>query len=92
MSERIPANQTYGCGRDVAFKDWQDYLLQMLHMGYIELDYKDNSHLKVTSLGEDVLYGRKSAMLAVIVREDFTAKGRKINSDSNRYQPICRTI
>lgn len=69
--------KTYGCGKDVAFKDWQDYLLQMLHMGYIELDYKDNSHLKVTSLGEDVLYGRKSAMLAVIVREDFTVKGRK---------------
>lgn len=41
------------------------------------MDYKDNSHLKVTSLGEDVLYGRKSAMLAVIVREDFTVKGRK---------------
>lgn len=69
--------KTFGCGKDVAFKDWQDYLLQMLHMGYIELDYKDNSHLKVTSLGEDVLYGRKSAMLAVIVREDFTVKGRK---------------
>lgn len=69
--------KTFGCGKDVAFKDWQDYLLQMLHMGYIELDYKDNSHLKVTSLGEDVLYGRKSALLAVIVREDFTVKGRK---------------
>lgn len=69
--------KTYGCGRDVIFKDWQDYLLQMLHLGYIEIDYKDNSHIKITSQGEDVLYKRKQALLAIINREDFTVKGRK---------------
>lgn len=69
--------KTYGCGRDVQFKDWQDYLLQMLHLGYIEIDYKDNSHIKITSQGEEVLYKRKQAQLAIINREDFTVKGRK---------------
>jgi len=69
--------KTYGCGRDVQFKDWQDYLLQMLHLGYIEIDYKDNSHIKITLQGEDVLYKRKQAQLAIINREDFTVKGRK---------------
>lgn len=69
--------KTYGCGRDVQFKDWQDYLLQMLHLGYIEIDYKDNSHIKIKSQGEDVLYKRKQAQLAIINREDFTVKGRK---------------
>ena len=69
--------KTYGCGRDVQFKDWQDYLLQMLHLGYIENYYKDNSHIKITSQGEDVLYKRKQAQLAIINREDFTVKGRK---------------
>lgn len=69
--------KTYGCGRDVIFKDWQDYLLQMLHLGYIEIDYKDNSHIKITSQGEEVLYKRKQTLLAIINREDFTVKGRK---------------
>lgn len=69
--------KTYGCGRDVIFKDWRDYLLQMLHLGYIEIDYKDNSHIKITSQGEEVLYKRKQAQLAIINREDFTVKGRK---------------
>lgn len=75
--------KTYGCGRDVIFKDWQDYLLQMLHLGYIEIDYKDNSHIKITSQGEEVLYKRKQAQLAIINREDFTVKGRKQKNVNN---------
>lgn len=69
--------KTFGVGRDVPARDWQDYMLQMLHLGYIEIDYKDNSHLKITQQGKDVLFGRKKAELAIIQREDFSVKGRK---------------
>ena len=69
--------KTFGVGRDIPQRDWQDYLLQMLHLGYVEIDYKDDRHLKITAQGNDVLYGRKKAQLAVISREDFSVKGRK---------------
>lgn len=69
--------KTFGVGHDIPSRDWQDYMLQMLHLGYFEIDYKDDSHLKITAQGKDVLYGRKKAELAVISREDFSVKGRK---------------
>lgn len=69
--------KTFGVGHDVSARDWQDYMLQMLHLGYIEIDYKDNSHLKITPQGKEVLFGRKKAELAVIQREDFSVKARK---------------
>lgn len=69
--------KTYGAGRDTSYQDWQDYLLQMLHLGYLELDYQEDSHLKITEQGIDVLYGRKKAELAVISREDFSVKGQR---------------
>jgi len=69
--------KTFGVGHDISIRDWQDYMLQMLHLGYYEIDYKDDSHLKLTPQGKDVLYGRKKAEMAIIQHEDFSVKGRK---------------
>ncbi len=58
--------KTFGVGKELSTTDWQDYLLQMLQLGFIEIAYNDAHKIKITNMGYDILYGRKSAQLCVV--------------------------
>ena len=77
MSRGYNQIKTFAAGRDVPVRDWHDYLLQMLQMGFIEIAYNEDNHLHVTQLGQDVVRGRKRVQLVVISREDFSVMGRR---------------
>ena len=69
--------KTFGVGKDISTQDWQDYLLQMLHMGFIEIAYDQQNVVKITQQGWQVLRGEMKVQMAVIDRNTKENRPRK---------------
>lgn len=77
VSHKYNQLKTFAAGRDIPHRDWHDYLLQLLQMGFIEIAYNEDRHIHVTDLGKEVLYRKRTVQLAVVNREDFSVKARR---------------
>ena len=81
--------KTYGAGRDLSYRQWKEYIYQMIHLGYIEIDYATNRTLKMTPLGKKVLFREQKAQLVVYREQNdsYTSTSGKRKS-SFKAQPI----
>jgi len=55
--------KTFGVGKEISYTDWQHYILQMLHHGFIEIAYDQNHVLKITDAGNEVLFHNRKVNL-----------------------------
>ncbi len=67
--------KTFGAGRHTSYFEWQQYLMQMVHQGLLEIDYKDHQKIKVTELGKKFIFEKKHLSLVQYV--PYQAKKKK---------------
>ncbi len=56
--------KTYGIGNDIAWRDWQQYIIQLINQGYLEIAFHQNNKLKLTSLSKKILFEGEKVSLA----------------------------
>ncbi len=63
--------KTYGISQDVSWRDWQQYMLQLINQGYVEIAFHDQNKLKLTSLSKKVLFENHKVLLADITHAEL---------------------
>jgi ATP-dependent DNA helicase RecQ len=80
QSKGLSKLRTYGVGSEIAWKDWQAYIIQMLNQGLVEIAFHQNNRIKLTPLSHKVLFEKRPVKLARNIEVDHTpvkVKGKK---------------
>ncbi|BAO54640.1 DNA helicase RecQ [Nonlabens marinus] len=78
MESGFQAIKTYGAGKDISWNNWQQYIIQMINQGLLEIAFHEQNHLKLTPQSQEVLFEDRKVALAVIPKpEELSAKQAK---------------
>lgn len=71
--------KTYGAAKDVPWRDLQQYIVQLINQGLLEIRFRESGRLLLTPLAKEVLYDGKNIQLAKLtkVKTEPVTKERK---------------
>ncbi len=79
--------KTFGIGADLSAQQWLFYLTQLKNIGLIEIAYDENMHLKISTFGEKVLFGKLTLQLAHYQEKEKLSKTAKVKKQPSSLSP-----
>lgn len=64
--------KTFGVGKEISWRDWQQFIIQLINLGYVEIAFHKNNHLQLTSLAGNILFENGEVFLAKVGGEKET--------------------
>lgn len=91
--------KTYGAGKDISWANWQQYMIQLINQGLLEIAFHEQNHLKLTPQAHKVLFENMPVQLAVIptskelAARNSEATGQEMPSEVNKdlYEALRKT-
>ena len=69
--------KTFGIAKDISWRDLQQYVIQLLNQGILQIYFHENGRLLLTPLAKEVLFENKTVRLANIAQEVEVVKSEK---------------
>ena len=70
--------KTYGVAKDISWRDLQQYAIQLLNQGVLQIYFHENGRLLLTPLARKVLFEGKKVRLATLIRETEKVKTERV--------------
>jgi len=75
--------KTFGAAQDISWRDLQQYIIQLLNLGVLEIRFHQKGRLLLTSLAKEVLFERKNVQLATLKRQEKTTQNSTQKTSTN---------
>nr|WP_315171908.1 DNA helicase RecQ [uncultured Flavobacterium sp.] len=87
--------KTYGIGIDISWYDWNQYIIQLINLGFCEIAFHQQNKLKLTSFAKKILFEGEKVQLTTVQKIDKTKaeiKERTPKTTSNSLFEILRKL
>ncbi len=74
--------KTYGAGKDLSHKDWQSYIEQLIHQGYLDIALEENLKIRLTDASKQVIGTERQTVN--LVRPAIIEEREQAEKASNR--------
>ena len=67
--------KTYGVGEGISWFDWNQYLIQLINLGYCEIAFHEKNKIKLTEFAKKVLFeGQKVKLIEIVKLSEIQQK------------------
>ena len=87
--------KTYGIGQDVSWYDWNQYLIQLINLGYCEIAFDQQNKIRLTPFAKKVLFDGEKVQLTTVQKpsiEKSEAKSVKSKTTPNSLFETLRKL
>jgi ATP-dependent DNA helicase RecQ len=87
--------KTYGVGADISWYDWNQYLIQLINLGYCEIAFHQQNKIKLTPFAKMVLFDGEKVQLTTVQKMNTEAveiKTAKTKSATNSLFEFLRKL
>ena len=80
--------KTYGIGADISWYNWNQYLIQLINLGYCEIAFHQNNKILLTPFARKVLFEGEKVKLTTVVKKVIDKKEIK----EARIKPVANSL
>ena len=87
--------KTYGVGADLSWYDWNQYLIQLINLGYCEIAFHQQNKIRLTAFAKKVLFEGEKVQLTTVQKlniEKLEVKEKKSKSVANSLFETLRKL
>jgi len=82
--------KTYGIGADISWYDWNQYLIQLINLGYCEIAFHQHNKILLTPFAKKVLFEGEKVKLTTVVKKVIDKK--EIKEAKTKPKPATNSL